>query len=115
MASTTFINNQTVIYAEWLNDVNAWTYDGTSISGIINGTTLALQTGGLNAIVIDENQSVTIPNFNGGANGCMYENNQTITSDYTITTNKNASSVGPITIASGKAVTIPSGSRWVIL
>ena len=109
MASTTFINNQTIIYAEWLNDVNDWTYNGTSISGIINGTTLALQTGGLTAILVDENQNVTIPN------AIWYENKQTIDFDLVMTAGRSASSTGPITIESGKSVTIPSGSRWVIL
>lgn len=47
--------------------------------------------------------------------GTMYENNQTVTANYTITTNKNAMSAGPITVASGVIVTIPSGSRWVIV
>lgn len=133
MASTTFINNQTVIYAEWLNDVNDWTYNGTSISGVINGTTLALQTDGLDALNIDANQQVSINDLrlpNGltfldnttqtsaaycVADNCMYENNMTISNDYTITSGRSASSVGPITIATGKSVTIPSGSRWVIL
>ena len=49
------------------------------------------------------------------ADGCIYENNQTINSNYTMTTNKNGVSVGPITIASGVTVTIPSGSNWVVL
>lgn len=151
MASTTFINNQTVIVADWLNDVNASTYDGESISGILNGTTLALQTGGLDAINIDASQKVSIGELEvtgavtfignidvggdidvGGeivfadattqstasycvADGCMYENNQTISNDYTITAGRSANSVGPITIATGKSVTIPDGSRWVIL
>lgn len=151
MASTTFINNQTVIVADWLNDVNANTYDGESISGILNGTTLALQTGGLDAINIDASQNVSIGNLTVtntieitndltltgnldiggninfadgttqttaaymGANNCMFENNMTITADYTITSGRSANSVGPIIIASGKAVTIPNGSRWVIL
>ena len=148
MASTTFINNQTVIYAECLNDVNDWTYDGTCLSGIINGSTLALQTGGLDALNIDGSQNVSIGNLTitdtldlssattvtlpasgvtfddgtiqttaayMGADNCLFENNMTITNDYTITTGRSANSVGPITIASGKSVTIPSGSRWVIL
>jgi hypothetical protein len=133
MASTTFIDNQTVIVAAWLNDVNAYTYNGTSISGILNGSTLALQTGGLDAVNIDASQNVSIAKLvlpNGltftdgssqttaaymGANNCLFENKQTVTANYTITSGRNASSVGPITIASGKAVTIPSGSRWVIL
>jgi len=49
------------------------------------------------------------------ANGCVYENGQTITSNYTMTTNKNGMSVGPITVDTGVTVTIPTGSNWVIL
>ena len=49
------------------------------------------------------------------AGGVIYENSDDITSDYTLTTGKNGMSVGPITIASGVTVTVPSGQRWVIL
>ena len=49
------------------------------------------------------------------AGGAVYENKQQINSNYTMTTNYNGESVGPITIASGITVTIPSGSRWVVL
>lgn len=53
----------------------------------------------------------------GGASagGAIYENAQTIVANYTMTTNYNGESVGPITVNSGVTVTIPSGSRWVIL
>jgi len=53
----------------------------------------------------------------GGASagGAIYENSDDITSDYTITSGKNGFSVGPMTIASGVTVTVPSGQRWVIL
>jgi hypothetical protein len=53
----------------------------------------------------------------GGASagGAIYENADDITSDYTITSGKNGFSVGPMTIASGVTVTVPSGQRWVIL
>ena len=51
----------------------------------------------------------------GGADQVFVENSDDVTVDYTITSGKNAMSVGPITVASGVAVTIPSGSRWVIL
>jgi len=51
----------------------------------------------------------------GGSDDVFYENSKTVTTSYTISTNKCAMSTGPITIASGKTVTIPSGSRWVIL
>jgi len=49
------------------------------------------------------------------ADGCIYENSQTISNNYTITTNKNAMSAGPITVASGATLTIPSGSTYTIV
>ena len=49
------------------------------------------------------------------ADGCIYENSQTISNNYTITTNKNAMSAGPITIASGATLTVPSGSVYTIV
>lgn len=49
------------------------------------------------------------------ASGAIYENSQSITASYTITTNKNAMSAGPIDIASGATVTVPSGSVWSIV
>ena len=49
------------------------------------------------------------------ADGCVYENSQTISNNYTVSTGKNAFSAGPITIASGATVTIPSGSTYTIV
>jgi hypothetical protein len=49
------------------------------------------------------------------AGGAVYENKQSITANYTMSTNYNGESVGPIQIDSGVTVTIPSGSRWVVL
>lgn len=53
----------------------------------------------------------------GGASagGAIYENKDDITADYTITSGSNGFSVGPMTIASGVSVTVPSGQRWVVL
>ena len=42
-------------------------------------------------------------------------NSQIITTSYSIPSSKNASSTGPLTVNSGVTITIPSGSRWVIL
>jgi len=49
------------------------------------------------------------------ASGAVYENTQTITANYTMTAGYNGESVGPIMIASGITVSIPSGSRWAII
>ena len=49
------------------------------------------------------------------ADGCVTENSLTISNNYTMTTNKSGISAGDIIIASGVTVTIPSGSRYVIV
>jgi hypothetical protein len=56
----------------------------------------------------------------GGATGSQgdqifVQNGRTVNYSYSIPTTKNASSVGPITLATGVTVTVPSGSRWVVL
>lgn len=51
----------------------------------------------------------------GGTDEVFLENGNTVNTSYTITTNKNAVSAGDITIASSATVTVPTGSRWVIV
>ena len=45
----------------------------------------------------------------------IYENTKTVTTTYSITSGSCAMSVGPITLSAGVSVTLPSGSRWVVL
>lgn len=49
------------------------------------------------------------------ASNGIFLNNATVSSSYTIATNTNGFSVGPITIASGQTVTIASGQRWIVI
>lgn len=51
----------------------------------------------------------------GGADQVFLENDNAVTTNYTLTTNKNAVSAGPVTINSGVTVTVPSGQSWVIV
>lgn len=51
----------------------------------------------------------------GGGNPFCYENDKVVTTNYTITTGKNAMTAGPITINDGVTVTIPDGSTWSII
>ena len=51
----------------------------------------------------------------GGSDQVFIENDQTVTTDYTISTNKNAVSAGTLTVNSGVTVTVPSGARWVVV
>ena len=51
----------------------------------------------------------------GGSDTVFMVNGNTVNTSYSIPTNNNAVSAGPITLASGAVVTIPSGSSWVIV
>jgi hypothetical protein len=90
-----------------------------------SGTTLARTT------VFSSSNSGSLVNFSAGtkdvfvtypaemssfaAAGVVTENYTTLTGTYTLTTGKNGFSVGPITISSGSAFTVPSGQRWVVI
>ena len=51
----------------------------------------------------------------GGSDRIFIENDKIVTQNYAITSGKNAISGGPIEIASGVEVEIPSGSNWSIV
>ena len=51
----------------------------------------------------------------GAKDGIFWENEQAVTQDYTITSGRNAGTFGAVTINSGVTVTVPTGSRWVIV
>jgi hypothetical protein len=70
MASTTFIDQQTVIYAAWLNDVNNAVYNGTFPNGILNPTTVNCTT--LNAT------NATISNLTANIGTLVLTNNWSI-------------------------------------
>jgi hypothetical protein len=77
-------------------------------------TTAKIADGAVTAAKIDPSAKI------GGATGAgtdrtFYENDQSVNTNYTISTSKNAMSAGPITVASGVSVTVPSGSTWTIV
>lgn len=45
----------------------------------------------------------------------IYENTKTVTTSYSVNSGSCAMSVGPITLNASVVVTLPSGSRWVVL
>ena len=51
----------------------------------------------------------------GGEDQIFYENDQAVTTDYTVTSNRNAMTAGPIDVQSGVTVTVESGARWVVV
>jgi hypothetical protein len=65
------------------------------------------------AVVVDGTTGVSSPYYNV-SNG-LYQNVQTISATFTINSGTNAMSAGPISIATGYVVTIPTGSRWAVV
>jgi len=51
----------------------------------------------------------------GGTDQVFYENDVAVTTSYTISTDKNAMSAGPVEIEATATVTIPSGSVWSVV
>jgi len=85
----------------------------TSESTVSAGSGLAL-------IAIDESGALGWGTAGGGAEGggndeIFWENDQTVTQNYTISNGKNAGSFGPITIQSGVTVAVGTGETWSIV
>ena len=98
-------------------------YSGTFVITVTGTTTFTytmLSNPAGNASVVGSYTYGNWAQIGGGATGAggdqvFVENGVTVTTNYTLSTNKNAMSVGPITINSGISVTVPTGQRWVIL
>lgn len=114
-ANTTYYTIAGQGTSEW--EVGIGTYTSS-------GTTLARNT------VLSSSNSGSLVNFSAGTKDvfCDYpagravvggegytENDAQIDVSSTINTGKNAISGGPITIASGVSVTVPSGSVWTVV
>jgi len=50
----------------------------------------------------------------GGGGGPILESQIVISQNYTLTSNTNGFSVGPVSVATGYAVTVPTGQTWVV-
>ena len=64
------------------------------------------------AVVQDTSNTGYAPQVSA-TNG-IFVNNATIGASYTVPTGYNALSAGPVSIAGGVSVTVPSGSNWVV-
>jgi len=110
-------------------NLNAVGYTTTTGSVIITTGTEAQRDGSPNAGYLRFNtDSNAFEGYNGsawagigggatgaGGDAVFVENDQSVTTNYTIPATKNAMSTGPLSIDSGVTVTVSSGSRWVVI
>ena len=104
---------------------NTITFSATGSVVLPNGTTAQEPATPLSGMIRFNTTTGSFEGYNGiywgslgGSNSTasgLWQNALTITTSQTIATGYSASSVGPITINSGVTITVPSGSRWVIL
>ena len=119
-ASTNSINTSTIPVADESSDTTCFPVFVTTATGdqapkTGSNLTFNSATGALGATSYTGDGSNLTGVASAVADGCIYENSQTISNNYTISTNKNALSAGPITIANGVTLTIPSGSTYTIV
>jgi len=95
-------------------------YVGLTGAAAAGSTTYTLPAAdGTTGQMLSTNGSGTLSWATGGGSNItaqgLWENNKTISSNYSVTSGNNALSAGPITVASGVVVTVPSGSVWTIV
>jgi len=133
VASTTINANNGTIYLTygstysgmWIVANNttgpAAVYAYTSASGstgvyLTQGVTSLIYSDGTNVNFADSRFNTSaIGATGGGSDQIFFENGQTITTSYTIPSNVNAMSAGPISINSGVTVTVSSPTVWTIV
>lgn len=107
-ANTILFGNQIAVGNSTVNAI----VNSTAITSAytIPNTTVSYTWGGVHTF----NANVAIAGVLKMTNIPFIENVTNVSSDYTISTNYNAFSAGPITINDGITVTIPSGSVWSV-
>ena len=77
-------------------------YNNSGAFGASSSFTYTTGTGALRAPELEASNGIVV-------------NNKTISTSYSIPSGYSGTSAGPITVASGVTVTVPTGSRWVVL
>lgn len=87
---------------------------GTSSTGVSWGTALPSAPLSTDTYEIYRASAAKVPT-GGGSDRIFFENENTVWSNYSIPSRKNAVSAGPVSVNPGVTVTIPAGSSWSIV
>ena len=81
----------------------------TVLGGVKAGTNITIDAGGVISSAASGGAT------GGGSDSIFMLNGTTVTTNYSIPVGQNAGTFGPISIATGVVVTIPTGSTWTII
>lgn len=116
--------------SEWEVGIGTYTSSGTTLSRTTvlassNAGSLVSFSAGTKDVFVTYPSSKSVyldsANYNtasapqlNATNGLVM-NSATISTSVVIPSGTNASSIGPVSVATGQSVTVPTGSRWVVL
>jgi hypothetical protein len=113
--NTTYYTIVDTINGTWEVGIGTYTSSGTTLS---RDTVLESSNSGALVDFASGSKDVFVayPAERAVIGGMGYvENSATISASSTINAGNNAVSAGPVTVNSGVTVTVPSGSRWVVV
>jgi hypothetical protein len=114
-ANTTYYTIAGQTTSEWEVGIGTYATSGTTLARTVvlsssnSGSAVNFSAGTKDVFVTYPSERAVI-----GGEGYV-ENSATVAVSSTITAGNNAMSAGPVTINSGITVTVPSGSRWVVV
>jgi hypothetical protein len=95
------------------NGTSAFT---AAVAGTDYQAPITLTTTGSSGAATFVGNTLNIPIYTGGgSSGPILESQIVISQNYTLTSNTNGLSISPVTVATGYAVTVPTGQTWSIL
>ena len=118
-ANTTYYTIAGQTGSEWEVGIGTYASSGTTLArtAVIsssNSGSLVNFSAGTKDVFVTYPSGFTA-NAVGGGIGAINLNASEVTVNASIATGQNGFSVGPITVASGKSVTVASGQRWLVL